>query len=272
MKNSLLSASRIWHRRIGSLLFVFFLFVSLTGFMLGWKSLFSTTLYSAPAGRDRGGSSHWLALDSLQALAAGALTLHTEAKGDHPGKAEARLSAGYVEFQFKPDYYVRVEGRSGAITLIQRRYGGWIQDIHDGAIVDGWISDKGEVVKKIYSSALALALLFLTLSGFWLWYKPGRIRKARGSGVGKAAVVNTAESVGVFLGTLFVEALEDAALVEGFGGAGIGDPERVVVQARIDLATGDIVADGVAEKIVQQDLEELAVGRDRGLRKLGAAS
>jgi uncharacterized iron-regulated membrane protein len=179
MKNSLLANSRIWHRRIGSLLFIFFALVSLTGLMLGWKSLFSSTVYSAPGHTHTSSNGHWLPLDSLQTLAAQALTLRTGAPAGRPGKAEARVATGYVEFQFKPNYYVRVEGPSGEITLIQHRYGGWIQDLHDGAIVDGWIKDKGEVVKKLYSSVVSLALLFLTLSGFYLWYRPLRIKKAR---------------------------------------------------------------------------------------------
>jgi hypothetical protein len=69
MKKSLLSGSRIWHRRIGSLLFLFFLLVSLTGLMLGWKSLFSTTIYAEKQQSASKGPHHWLPLDSLASAA-----------------------------------------------------------------------------------------------------------------------------------------------------------------------------------------------------------
>ena len=78
---------------------------------------------------------------------------------------------------FDRGYYVRGDGASGMTTLIERRYGGWIQDIHDGAIVDSWLGDKAGVSKKFYSTVLAAALLFLTLSGIYLWYKPLLIKR-----------------------------------------------------------------------------------------------
>lgn len=184
MTKSLLSASRIWHRRVSSILFVFFLVVSLTGLMLGWKSLFSTTVYALSKnaknpkhGKDHQ-EQHWLPLDTLEIAAAGALTEHTGRNTGHAERADIRLPGGYIEFLFDHSYYVRVEGGTGTVTGIERRYGGWIQDIHDGAIIDSWLGDKAGAVKKFYSTVIGAALLFLTGSGIYLWYKPLLIKKA----------------------------------------------------------------------------------------------
>lgn len=178
MARSLLFTSRVWHRRLGAVLFIFFFMVSLTGLMLGWKSLFSTTVFSMTVAVNKHETHHWLPLDSLEQAAKNALLQHVNVTAGHSDKAEARLSAGYVDFQFKPDYYVRVEGAKGIVMLIEHRYGGWIQDIHDGAIVDGWLTNKAGISKKLYSSILGIALLLLSISGFYLWYKPILIRKA----------------------------------------------------------------------------------------------
>lgn len=178
MARSLLFTTRIWHRRLGAVVFIFFFLVSLKGLMLGWKSLFSSTVFSAPAIVNKHWIPHWLPLDSLEVAAKDALFQHVNFTNLHTDKAEARLSAGYVDFQFKPDYYVRVEGTKGTLMLIERRYGGWIQDIHDGAIMDAWLKSKAGLSKKLYVSILGMSLLFLSTSGFYLWYKPFLIRKA----------------------------------------------------------------------------------------------
>lgn len=173
MARSLLFTSRVWHRRIGSLLFIFFLLISMTGLMLGWKSMFSTTLYEAKAQQQH--SQTWLSLDTLKANAVKALKNYTNPKA--PERADIRFKSGYVEFQFADNYYVRLNGETGETLQIDRRYGGWIQDIHSGAIVDSWVKDKGGIVKKIYTSILGLSLFFLALSGAYLWLKPVIIKR-----------------------------------------------------------------------------------------------
>ena len=172
MAQSLLAGSRIWHRRVSSLLFVFFLLVCLTGLMLGWKSMFSTRVFELPKQATKDHSGQWLPLDSLATAAARALEQHTGVKAGHARRADLRLSSGYIEFMFDRGYYVRLDGSNGLVTLIERRYGEWIQDIHDGAIVDNWLGDKAGAAKKIYSSVIGVALLFLSLTGIYLWYKP----------------------------------------------------------------------------------------------------
>jgi hypothetical protein len=179
MSKSLLFTSRIWHRRIASLIFIFFFLIAATGLMLAWKSLFSKTLFEEKPGAAPAAVRNWLPLDSLESLAAISLTEKTGARQTHSERVDIRLSKGYINFQFKKNYYVQVEGSSGRTILIEQKAGGWILDLHDGAILDGWVSNKSGISKKIYSSMTGLALLFLTLSGFYLWYKPKQIKQAK---------------------------------------------------------------------------------------------
>ncbi|HTI12235.1 MAG TPA: PepSY-associated TM helix domain-containing protein [Puia sp.] len=182
MSRSLLFSSRVWHRRVASLLFIFFFLIAATGLMLAWKSLFSTTLYEGKQVMAPGTFKNWLPLDSLEALAARSLTEKAAGPFTHSERADIRLSKGTINFQFKKNYYVQVDGATGRTMLIEQKMGGWLQDLHDGAILDGWISNKSAISKKIYSSVTGLALLFLTISGFYLWYKPKQIRQARKTG------------------------------------------------------------------------------------------
>lgn len=146
----------------------------MTGLMLGWKSMFSTTLYEAKAPKEN--NQPWLPLDALKDKAQKALNGYTNAKA--PDRADIRFKSGYVEFQFADNYYVRLSGETGETLRIDRRYGSWIQDLHSGAFIDGWIKDKGGIVKKTYTAILGLSLFFLALSGAYLWLKPLLIKRS----------------------------------------------------------------------------------------------
>ncbi|HTI93306.1 MAG TPA: PepSY-associated TM helix domain-containing protein [Puia sp.] len=201
MAKSLLFFSRVWHRRISAALFVFFFIVAATGLMLGWKSLFTTTVFEDKKAKASTAFGNWLPLDSLERLAASSLEERVPGQRVHAGsasglavyagsapglpvhaeRAEVRIQKGYIDFQFKNYYYVQVDGGSGRTIRIEHKNGGWIQDLHDGAIVDGWLTNKWGISKKLYSSVIALALLALTISGIYLWYKPLLLKKRAAS-------------------------------------------------------------------------------------------
>ncbi len=41
-----------------------------------------------------------------------------------------------------------MNSNTGAPILIEKKFGGIIQDIHDGAILDTWIENKSSIFKK----------------------------------------------------------------------------------------------------------------------------
>lgn len=44
-----------------------------------------------------------------------------------------------------------MNSNTGAPILIEKKFGGIIQNIHDGAILDTWIENKSSIFKKGYS-------------------------------------------------------------------------------------------------------------------------
>ena len=96
MSKSLLFTSRVWHRRIASLLFVFFFLIATTGLMLAWRSLFSTTVFEDNQVRGSATFKNWLPLDSLECLAARSLTEKTANRFTHSERTDIRLSRGYI--------------------------------------------------------------------------------------------------------------------------------------------------------------------------------
>jgi uncharacterized iron-regulated membrane protein len=179
MSHSLLQTSRQWHRKIASLLFVFFFLISITGLMLGWKSIFTKIIFDNKKVTPSAALQKWLPLDSLEIFASVALYEKTKNEFKHAESIQLRPAKGYINFIFKNNYNVQVDGATGTALHIEQKYGGLIQDIHDGAFVDGLFSSSAGLSKKIYTSVIGLALLFLTVSGFYLWYKPRQIKLSK---------------------------------------------------------------------------------------------
>lgn len=179
MAKSLLQLSRSWHRTVASLLFIFFLLISITGIMLGWKSIFSKIIYDNKKIQPSVKVNQWLAIDSLEKIATVYLNSKTGEQFEHAERIELRTAKGYINIQFKKYYSVQMDGASGGIIHIEQKTGGFIQDLHDGAIIDTWANFKSGIAKKTYTSFLGLALLFLTISGVYLWWKPKQIKQKR---------------------------------------------------------------------------------------------
>jgi hypothetical protein len=162
-------AARKWHRKVSALTFGFFFIISATGILLGWKGLFATTLYKtatpqATAMRLK----DWLRLDTLQQIAIQQLEKRVPgAEESRVVNLNARLDKGYARFTID-GYNVQLNPATGELQSIERRPTDLFVRIHDGEILDDLFHTNGEIMKTSYTSILALGLLFLTLTGFWM--------------------------------------------------------------------------------------------------------
>ncbi|MEI7473075.1 MAG: PepSY domain-containing protein [Chitinophagaceae bacterium] len=179
MAKSLLLQSRLWHRKIASVLFVFFLFISITAIMLAWKAVFTNVIFDNKKITGDTNFQKWLPLDSLELIAVNSINEKTNNKFKHAESIQLKPAKGYINFTFKNNLNIQVDGATGNTIHIEQKNGSLIQDIHDGAIVDGWVTNKWGLSKKIYSTIMGLALLLLTISGFWMWYKPKQIKQSK---------------------------------------------------------------------------------------------
>ena len=119
----LLRILRKIHRSTGAMLFVFFLFVSITGLMLGWKK--HSNGYILP--KSYQGTStelgEWLPLDSLHKNAC--RILHDSVSKDLSTKLERidiRKDIGMLKFVFADEYWgIQLDGKTGQLLLILLR-------------------------------------------------------------------------------------------------------------------------------------------------------
>ena len=177
-----LRAFRKVHRFTGATLFVFFFFVSITGLLLGWKKNSNDYLLA----KTHQGSStvlkNWLTLDSLLVNARSFLGQHVAESNDFKVvRIDVRKEKGTVKFVFQNYYGVQVDGATGKLLLLERRRSDFIEGIHDGSYLDVYFNTTGNPIKLVYTTVMSLSLLLFTITGFWLWLGPKRMRKQQKS-------------------------------------------------------------------------------------------
>ena len=179
----LLRAARKGHRKVAAALFVFFLIISLTGVLLGWKNLLSTEIYKGGSKQMMAGSGSvksWLPLDSLKQLAIIALQQKLPAAGNAGvERMDARMDKGTIRFSFRNEYNVQLNAMTGELQSIGKKAPEWITHLHDGEIMNDLFNIKNGAPEYIYTSIMGLALFFLTMTGFWMWFRPKQIRSFR---------------------------------------------------------------------------------------------
>lgn len=83
-----------------------------------------------------------------------------------------------LKFVYIDGYYgIQLDGATGRLLHIERRRSDFIENIHDGSILDYYFETTSEQIKLVYTSIMGLSLLTFTITGFWLWYGPKRMRK-----------------------------------------------------------------------------------------------
>jgi len=176
---SLLQQFRNLHKKFASVLFVFFFLIGLTGSLLSFKSAFTKVIFENKKISAESKLTSILPLDSLETIATTILNEKANMKFKKSEKVEIKIAKGTVLFYYKDAYSIQLNGSSGEPILIEKKFGGIIQDIHDGAILDSLFINKLSLSKKVYSIIMGLSLLLLTITGTYLWYKPKMIKKSR---------------------------------------------------------------------------------------------
>lgn len=174
----LLRTFRKIHRLTGVLLFAFFFVMAITGLLLGWKK--QTGLLPPSA---KGVSVHpndWLSIDILKKRAEEHLkTAVSPSLSSSIDRIDIRPDKGMVKFVYADHYWgLQLDCTTGALLQVDRRNSDLMEQIHDGSILHRGLNTPGDWIKLLYTSIMGLALLLFTITGFWLWYGPKRMRKS----------------------------------------------------------------------------------------------
>jgi len=164
---------RVWHRLLGTTLAIFLFISAITGILLALKKDVAVIQPPTQKGVSKTLET-WLPLDSLAAMATHAFhDAHPIEYDNYVDRMDVRPSKGVVKVLFERGYWeVQIDGTSGEIKSIAKRHSDWIEHLHDGSIVS-------DLFKLITMNLLGFGLLFLIITGLWLWYGPRRVKKLR---------------------------------------------------------------------------------------------
>jgi uncharacterized iron-regulated membrane protein len=171
--------SRWLHRKVALALFIFFFIISATGILLGIKK--HTGLLAPTKKGVSSNITEWLSIDSLQKNAGTYLrdSVSAELSADLD-RIDIRPEKGIAKFVYKNHYWgLQLDCKTGSLLLIEKRTSDFIENIHDGSIVDDLLGTSNEQIKLGYTILMGSSLLLLILSGLWLWYGPKRIRNIK---------------------------------------------------------------------------------------------
>lgn len=177
----ILRFTRKIHRTTGIFLFIFFVFISISGLLLGWKKHSSGLILAETSKGKSSDLSEWLPINELHDKAVEYLkdSVSSELSAE-VDRIDVRKKNGIVKFTFKDHFWgLQLDGTTGELLNIESRRADFIESIHDGSILDYYLGTSNEQIKLVYTSITGLALLTFTITGFWLWYGPKRMRRRR---------------------------------------------------------------------------------------------
>ena len=165
------------HKWVAIPLLLFFLLMGITGLLLGWKK--QTGLLPPTKKGELAPSAQWISLDSIQNIA----QRYAISKEELPeiDRIDVRPQKGVAKIVFVTHFTeLQIDCTNGKIVSESRRNSDIIEKIHDGSILDFLVKTENDPIKLVYTSLLGIGLILLTISGFFLWYNPIRMRKSKG--------------------------------------------------------------------------------------------
>ncbi len=128
----------------------------------------------------------WLTIDSLTQCAT--IFLHDSISptlNPAPERIDIRKDKGVIKFTYEDGFWgIQLDGATGKLLHIERRRSDFIEKIHDGSILDFYFNTTNGQIKLVYTTIMGMALLTFTITGFWLWYGPIRMRRSQRSNTG----------------------------------------------------------------------------------------
>lgn len=176
----LLRLARKVHRYTGALLFAFFLIIGTTGFLLGVKKHSGGIILPESYKGSSLDPKDWLPLDTLHQVAIATLHGIDPTLSPTLERIDARPDKGMVKFVFIQNFIgIQLDLATARVLHIEQRNSDIIEHIHDGSILDYALGTDDEQFKLGYTMIMSMALITFSVTGFWLWYGPKRLRSTK---------------------------------------------------------------------------------------------
>ena len=169
------------HRALGAVLFIFFFVMAGSGIFLGWKNNSNGLILPKSQSGISTNLENWLSIDSLHKKATFILKDSISPSiSIELNRIDIRKNKGMVKFVFQDHLWeVQLDGSTGELLQLKKRNSDFIESIHDGSILDSIANTSQSQIKLIYTNIMGFALLLFTITGFWLWYGPKKLKKRK---------------------------------------------------------------------------------------------
>lgn len=173
-----LRLTRKVHKVAGICLFVFVIATGVTGLLLGWKKNSNGYLLAETMKGTSMDSNSWISLDSIQKIAESYYANKSLTEKVAVDRMDVRPGKGIIKVSFVGSYDgIQIDLASGKILTEEKRRSDFIEHIHDGSWFDNNFGWESGIFKLVYTTVLGLSLVLFSLTGFWLWYGPRRMRR-----------------------------------------------------------------------------------------------
>lgn len=164
------------HRWTGLSLLLVFVLISITGILLAWKKNSNGYLLPSSQKGISVDAKDWLPLEQLSQRAIWVLDSLDASLDPTIDRMDVRPSKGMVKVTFEGHYQeIQLDCSTGQVLSVASRRSDFLEELHDGSLFDAYLGTS--FIKLLYSSVSGIALLLFTVTGFWLWYGPRRMRK-----------------------------------------------------------------------------------------------
>jgi uncharacterized iron-regulated membrane protein len=153
---------------MGLILSILVIISAVTGVLLGWKK--QIDLLQPPTQQGQNSAfENYASVDLMMSAAVSAVD-SLDLNLNNLDRLEYRPKKGIAKAIFdEGNWEVQLDATTLTVLSVAKRNSDWIERLHDGSIIS-------EGFKLTTMNILGFGLLFLVLSGLWLWYGPRKIK------------------------------------------------------------------------------------------------
>ncbi|UNY97622.1 PepSY domain-containing protein [Zhouia spongiae] len=167
------------HKWIAVPLMLFMFVMGVTGLLLAWKEPLNFKPASAKVEKS---ATSYRSLGEIEAIAKNFIkdSLHLSSTLN---RIDFRPTKGIAKIRFEDHFTeLQIDCYTGKVISVEQRTADIIEMIHDGSIVDFFVGTNNDESKLIYSTLTSIGLIILSVSGFYLWFLPKKIKKIKSKG------------------------------------------------------------------------------------------
>lgn len=177
MKSKTVIYTRLYrklHRNVGVIFILFFLLISISGFLLGLKD--ELGLKPETQTTNSLNQNDWISIQKLDSIsrvyAVNVLEIDSEID-----RIDIRPDKGIAKVLFKKNFHeLQLDLESGEVLSVAKRADNFIERLHDGSIIDFYFT-QNNISTITYVSIISLSLVFMIYSGYLLWANPRKIKR-----------------------------------------------------------------------------------------------